>query len=502
MQSNRVLWSNRNLIKPSLREQGALEFIYTIQESSPGFDFASIAKEFSNLPEINVFDKKFPELSPPAKKVFQKIYSINAKNPEVGLKIITILACNVECAFYTPKLKEIVFLRLNEWLLSEEMPRRNRLEWGLFCWKNWPVRHSKCDKNEFVEPLLKLFIDEASDDAEYTLKIYDNLFERRSDNSYIFNQFREDPEDFLLFARNVQHVRPQFLIDALMKFIRDGKRGYGGYKAELGKLELACSELFDISENHNLTTEQHERILRELILYSYPELPWYNQLHGRLWEIEKSKLSQDKLSNRNHLIASINAPRGSESVPSISQSYKQWINSYKDQEWLSIKNVIGHSKEMLELINFSLNAEHPITRNKSFIEPNNSQLIDITIKSFWEMVEYLKVYDFELYLYALETAMEKPTFTVDVTDDIGNRSKQLLLTEFEEYCFHNIEKASLLVTYMISRSGYTEIKIHIREVLGIIYPILFSINANVAKAALKEGVKGEFGHMRLWRPRA
>jgi hypothetical protein len=502
MQSNIVLWTNSNLEDPIPRQQAALDFINTVQESSPDFDFSSLAKEFANLPEVNIFDEKFPELSPPAEKFFQKIDSIKTKNPEIGMKIITILAGNTSCAFYTEKLIEVVFLRFFEWLLSEDIPRRTRLEWGLYCWENRRIVNQHFVQEKLLDPLIKLFIDESAVDAEYILRIYDNIPISRPDNSYILVPIGEDPEDFLLFARNVQHIRPQFLVDALMKLIREGDRGYEEYKVEPETLELACNELFEFSRSDNVSTELLERILVELILHSNPELSWYQQLHERLWEIEKGKNTQDDWTISYHLIATINAPRGFGLIPEIGQSYQRWLDRYNDPDWQSIKNITRHSEGMLKAINHSLSTKHPINRNKAFASPNNHQLIDATVKSFWEMTSYLKMHNLELYLYALEAAMEKPRLTVDITEEIGNRSRQLLLSEFEKYCVDNFEKASLFITYMIRRSGYTGIKIQINEVLDIIYPKLYSVNARAAESALEEGIKGENERIQLWRPKA
>jgi hypothetical protein len=127
----KVLWTSRNLKKPSAREQRALDFIAIIQKPIRGLRISLLAREFSKIPELNVFNQKFPDLSREARKVFEKVYKLNAKDPEIGMRIITILACNVECAFYTPKLKEVVFQTLNEWLLSDDLPRRKELN-GVF----------------------------------------------------------------------------------------------------------------------------------------------------------------------------------------------------------------------------------------------------------------------------------------------------------------------------------------------------------------------------------
>lgn len=384
-------------------------------------------------------------------------------------------------------------------IISRDVKESNGV---FFCWRNWPVWQSDYDKNVFVDPMVKLFVEESKIDAEYILTIYDGLFDRRSEDSHIFNQFREDPEDFIAFSRNIKHIRPHFLINALLKYIRDGKNGYGGYTADIEKLKSSCNELYEnLETNESLAESQLERITRELILYSYPELPWYNQLPQKLWEIEKKKNSPDKQSLRNYFIVANNAPKNSSFIDEINQSYRKWIEVYKVQNWANVDSLIKHTKEMLDLVNSSLHATYPNTRNKSFDKPNSFLLVGETLSSYWEMIDFFKVHDFELYLYALETALEKPTFTVEVTENLGSKAKQLFVDSFEEFCVSDVEKASLLVTYMISRSGYTEIKIHIRKVLDIIYPVLAKIDSPIAEKALSDGLKPEHSHMPLWRPR-
>jgi len=505
MGTNKFLWTNRNLQKSSykqLRQQEALDFINVVQNTESSFDFSLIAEEFVKIPEINIFSQKFPELSLPSKKIFEKIYAINDTKPEIGLKIITILACNIECASYTPKLEEVIFKKLEEWLMLDVLNRRTRIEWGVFCWKNWPVRFSNFDKNIFVKPLVKLFIAESEFDADYILTVYDDLFETRSNYSYIFNQFSEDPENFLLFAKNLKEVRPRLLIDGLLRFIRDGKNGYGGYNADIEKLKSSCNELFEMLKgSDSLIEERREEILRELILYSYPDLPWYYDLHSSLWEREKNKACLDRMSSRNYFVITVNAAEEFENLSEINVLYNEWLSRYLDQGWLNKKNIIQHTKEMLNHIGDSLHATHPSNRNMSFDEPNNHLLVEDTISSYWQMIDYLKENDFELFLYALETGLEQPTFTVDETIEIGNKAKQLLLLVFEQYCIDEVEKASSFITYMVSRSGYSSIDVHISEVLDNLYPVLFEINSTVAKKALSKGLKFEHSHMILWKPR-
>lgn len=86
-------------------------------------------------------------------------------------------------------------------------------------------------------------------------------------------------------------------------------------------------------------------------------------------------------------------------------------------------------------------------------------------------------------------------------DAVGEKASQLFTESFQEFCIFNTEKAARLVTYMISRSGYTNIEIYLGKLLDQVYPILCSINNELAMGVAREGRKNESSHMRLWQPK-
>lgn len=128
MTSNRVLWTNRNPQGMHSRDKAAHSFIDTVQSSMVDFDLSEIADDFLSLPEINIFTQDLIGLSLEAKIFFDKIDLICNQNNLIGLQILTILASNMECASYTPKLKETVFLKFRNGLLLECLSRRVRIE--------------------------------------------------------------------------------------------------------------------------------------------------------------------------------------------------------------------------------------------------------------------------------------------------------------------------------------------------------------------------------------
>lgn len=500
MNNNSVRWIKNSLSHFTAAIEG---FIKAIYDSEPDFDFAPYAESFAELPDLCNWEYKVPELSRPARKFFEKIYLLNVISPEIALKIITILVCSSDLAFYTTKLKETVLLRLEEWLIGNDLPCRQRLEWGLFCWNNWPISSGQLGKNLFAKPLLKLCSEEAAIDPDFVLSVFDDVHSKRHRNSYIFSPFFEDPQDFIEFARAVEKLRPSILIDALIRFVEDGKKGFGGYSPDLGKLREACNELHMIAEkNESLNVSVLGEIYRVLILYSYPDLPWYNSLHEKLWEIEKSKSEPDANSVGNHFIVGLNTVPRDPHVNDIRSSLKALLDQYKGEEHLGKEQAIERTGGILRQINGALHRDYPTTRNRSFSEPNNSELVDDVVQSYWEMVGYLRETDKESFLYSLETALEKPTFTVAVTDKIGDVSRQVFISEFLGFSKENIDKGASLVSYMVGRSGYTNIEVRIRDVLDIVYPLLFSLNQEAALKALNEGLRKEHGHMHLWRPKS
>ncbi|MBC3873576.1 hypothetical protein [Undibacterium flavidum] len=474
-------------------------FIVVIQESTPDYDFSALAVELSALPERRGYDQKMEDLSPQARKLLNKIHSINRRNPILGLKIMTLLACDFGHTLYTDNFGETIYPTLKTWLLSDALPRQMRIEWGMFCWKNWPNLLANYSKNELIKPLSQLLIEESRTNPEFILSIYDSIPERNWAGKGIFNEFHEDPEDILLFARNVCHLRPPILVHALINLIdvRNGKKF--DYPISIDKRKNACNELYEISQkNVDISTELLEEILRRLILRARPDFAWYPQLHERLWNIERNKSEQDFWSIRNHMIVSINTRKEFSFLSEVQASYQQWLNIYKTKSWLSINSVVDHTKSMLELIDFALNVEFPITRNCSRSEPMNRQLIEETVIAYREMIAYLNAADIELHCYALETAAERDTFTVKLTEEIGNQAQQLLTNAFRELCELNGEKAASLITYMIRHSAFTGIKIQIGKMLDTIFPVLHSIAPDLANRAYIDGHKNYDGRSERW----
>lgn len=344
-------------------------------------------------------------------------------------------------------------------------------------------------------------MEESKVDPEYVFEVYCGIQERRFRDCYFFNHVKDDSEDFLALARNICAMKPSILQEALMSYMRHKHPKFLSGADAIDAFKGVCDELFEIyNKNENLTTKEAEKILEELILYSDPMLAWYDQLHERLWSIEKEKIQRDCMSIQNYFIIFLNAKSDLIFLSEVMFSYKKWLEQYKNDEWLNVENVVLHLKHMLGFVDNSLRDQYSSIRNRYFLEPKNQQLIHETIKSYWEVIDYMGDYSTELYLYALEVAFEKQDSAVKVIRDIALESRHLFILEFEDFCIKLPEKAATLVAYMINRSMFSGVDIYIKEVLDIIYPFFWSVNISLAEQALKEGIKGEFGHMQCWRP--
>lgn len=412
-----ILWKKIQYSGISDNQERVDEFIRVVQSTEPRFDFYSVISEFSKFTRV-VDDSK---LSGSINEIHRSLDLIITKNPTVELKLLTIVTCGIVGSYCSRQMKDALSKRLVGCMLSEKLPIKNRLEWAIFCWNNWPVRLSGSDKYVFIDPIIDMFVVESAIEPNYTLKLFDGLSAENPHraNGYILNPYRENPEHFLLFARNVGHIRSQIVVDALIKLISEGTKGHLGYKVEFDKLNSACIELFEFTQiSEELSVQKLEHILRLLILYSSPELPWYNQLHERLWVLEKEKIVPDKQSISNYFIIFLNCHKDANYKNDIEEQYVHWLTSYCRLELFSINDATVHTKEIINLISSALHKEYTSTRNAYFPQPVNNDLIEISITSLWEMIEYFYTNDKELYFYALESVIERPSFMEDTTDAV------------------------------------------------------------------------------------
>lgn len=268
----------------------------------------------------------------------------------------------------------------------------------------------------------------------------------------------------------------------------------------IDKLHGVCKDLFGLyKKSEILTTQESEVILGELIVYTDPTIDWYDQLHERLWNIEKVKNQRDWSSIKNHFIIYLNAQSDKIYLSEVMASYQQWLYQYKNPECLRVEDVVTHLGHIIGFIDNSL-GERSYVRNKFILKPNNQQITEETIRAFWVMLQYLEECSIALYLYGLAAALEEQQSTVSIVRDIGLESKHLFVLVFKDFCVESPEESAILVAHLIDRSKFSGIDIYIKEVLDIVYPMLESLNIALAEQAFREGTKGEFGHMQCWRP--
>ena len=109
-----------------------------------------------------------------------------------------------------------------------------------------------------------------------------------------------------------------------------------------GSNDAFLKDLFEITKKIiDTAPEVAERALYCLIKKTTPEEVWYPQVHYMLWEIEKAK-SVEKRSPWSHLTLAECAPEDAPFLPDLFKSYSEWLNLYKNPNWLNLGNIRNH----------------------------------------------------------------------------------------------------------------------------------------------------------------
>lgn len=520
-------WSNRNLTAPTQREQAALTFIQSVEDSEPSFDFEPIASELVALPEMHTYGVELPETSAAAIHFIDRLQGLAEKTPMIGLKVLTIVCCNEQCSYYPKSLLNRLYALWVECLEVRNMPRWAALEWGVHCWRDWPNRYFSRGADELVPALIRLLIAEAEVNPEHAFSTVMSLESRRSTYSYVFSPSKEDAWETTRLGRALLHIEPKIYTESLQRFLWDGRHGYNDYLPGEDKLRDGAKQLHEVLLNKfNANPHGCEGMVRSLILFAFPDEPWYFELHEMLWSIELQKEQWSQTSLHNLAMIAMNC--GShESLRTLAEErFRLWANDFtsidRDPRHSYIKaakaDVSGrvrgtffscqseplelHAKSLIDTVNGALHDQYPQTRNQSFVVPEHCRLADIAVNAFWELTNWLEQVDKRHYFQTLLVGVENSSFPTAVTEELGHRAKQKLLEGFEEFARTNLEECSELLALMVSRSGYTSIGPRISTVLDMVYPILKTIDESAAESGLQIGLRFQRSHMRLWEPRS
>ena len=142
-------------------------------------------------------------------------------------------------------------------MLSDAIPGKTRINWAVNCWQKWPDKIGWHSDIIFIEPLIKLFIEEAESDPEYILTKFDEIDDRKIRHS-IFG--KDSSDDFLKFARHVKRQRVALLALGLERCLFHGRLQIGGITPSEEILRGLSNELFLLLENKevSLSTDYNE----------------------------------------------------------------------------------------------------------------------------------------------------------------------------------------------------------------------------------------------------
>jgi len=480
-------------------QKKTIDFINNIVVSEPDFNFSFYKVTLQELPDTIAYGQPNMPLSHEAQQYLNELDNLYLCQPLIALKLSSILvAWPIALSYYTQALNQAFINKMNDFLAMDSLPRKQCIEWGIYCWKNWPNQCSSREK--FVAVLVQQLIQEAYLDPDYTLVKYDEITKRSGYDSYIFHMF-EDAGHFLQFARLTKNQRPALILGGLERCLSEARRGYGDYHLTEESIRSIAKELFDISEENQYSALiNHQIIYGNLIRYAYPDQEWYPVLFEKLWALECSKLITDERSVMNCFYIALNAPVGHPMIEVAQAYFHKWAFDYQKLIGDKPDALIKHAKNLIDSVNSACNEKYGMTRNKSIPPPENNILVSDTIDAYWQMVNWLQNHNPMLCFYVLTVGIEMDTFTVQQTQRIGVQAKKQLIEMFEFFCHKHIKDAVDLMVYMIRRSRFSTIDVHLYEVLNVIYPVFLSIDAESAKYALNIGTSIKGSHIEYWYP--
>nr|WP_020406512.1 Imm49 family immunity protein [Hahella ganghwensis] len=345
-------WTPRQEEGVHSRELEAQKFIQQIVESSPEFDFEPFAVGLLALPESHISPAKGFPLTPATQKYLLLIDKLAKEHPIDALKLITILYCNQQTSIlgaYPEALFEEFQTRFTNWFCHLESPRKSRIEWGLYCRSNWPNKYmSNVTWDIIIPSMINLFVEEASADPVYILSKFDELTASQRDPSHIFNQFKEDPKDFLRFARAIKNQRPNLLLNSLARCLQESRRGYGNFQMEEDEIKEFGSELFQLLSS-DLEISNLQGLYRHLILYAYPDQPWYDTALEQLWQLESAKAEIDRGTPENCFYIALNT-KDTELRSAAQTRFSLWVCSMRQLPH-NRKHIVDVTSNLIDLIN-------------------------------------------------------------------------------------------------------------------------------------------------------
>lgn len=480
------------------------DFIDEIKASESGFDFSPYEISFLALPETNAYGQPYMELSPAAQDYFDNLDRLCHDNPQAALKFLIILACYNKAYFYTEKIKDIIIQKLYSCFIEDSLTCKDRLELGIQCWLYWPEQHGRFTKDIFIEPLIKLFVQEASVDPAYILAKFDLVEERGSRSDYIFSSTEGHQDEFLEFARKLEQHRPELLIFALQRCLEDAHKEYGSYANYCpmeGHLRLVAKELFDILQDKKyVSIVDYQSVYRVLILYAYPYEYWFSELFQIFWTVETSKVIADDQSPMNCFLIAQNLSSEHPLQEVVRTHFREWALNFQCLDTEKPNALVDRADRLIYLINTACSEKSSYIRNRSFSSLEECVLVTDALDAYWQMVNWLQTHHPKMCFYVLNQGLEMDSSTVQQTRNLGELSKIKFIEMFELFCQEHTNEAAEIVEYMVKRSHYSFIDVHLYQMLDKIYPLLLAHNPQLAQQALKSGSSGIGYEIEYWYP--
>lgn len=486
----------------------ALVFAKKVAKSEPDYDFIPMSRRFLHFLISNW--RLSSQLTREEAQYIADVDALYKSHKIIALKIVMI---NIALAI-TGKYVEVfthISSRLHAWLSDEAISRVSRIEWGTQLWINLPYARHAYDKDQLIERLYPLFIEEAKSSPGFIASQFDLITVSRGDREpnqrwYLFNQFVENPVDFVQLARLIHAEKPTLLLHGLQRCLWEGSRyqrsiqnkiAYdSAYQPTETFLRAVANELFNMLDSNS----PNEALCQRLLLEAYPDEEWYPSLFARLWAIEKQKKQPDDNSIKNCFIVSLNSPSESALKVEAETQICDWAFRYKTLDLSNHELFIKRAKTTIKLVNDACHPVYPFTRNRYLPSHLDQKAIKLVIDAYWEMVDWLRASHVTLALYALLGGASANTFATQLTTDIAHDSQRQLINLFKTHAARHLIECAAVVERMIRGSSSSDYKHDYSAMLDQLYPVLYSISPSAAKKALERGeVRGS--HSSPWRPK-
>jgi hypothetical protein len=497
-------WGNLNQVS-----QETLSSVKATVDSELEFDFTEKILSFSRL-KANYRDPP-PKSNQAIDAYFFALDQLYKANPLIACKVIAVIVLLDNYSFDLLAMQKVI-ARLEQWLLDDRLTCIEKIEIGTQIWAYSGYGNKAHFKRDVLIPLLMpLYLEQSVTDAAFVAEKFNFISSQAGgagdSRRYLFNSYIESPLDFLQFSRNVHTYIPRLLPEALLNCLNEAQH----WNAQIARGELVADvitdetlrgiakELYDIMPN----TASPIRVCNTLIRHGFPDAAWFPKLTGFMWELVRDVKIENYDDVQNHISILMNAmPESSEYKETILK-VKSWMIEFK------LKNpeqneqyFVKHATHLFESIGDALSEKYALTRNKRTPAPKDSEVINLLIEAYWQMVNWLEKLNLNAMLRVLLIGFRNNGDGGKMTDVAGIISQQAekQFTTYFRTLMHQTppEMAMELSKLVMSETRYSNYDKRLGKWLDEIYPEFWAVASTQAESVYRQALSHDSGHGRRW----